>query len=84
MQQQLQNPKSLLSRANTVWQGPAVGYAWAKCGNWYNQAANHPKIKSFYDSGSRTIQDVHNQATAIAQQKKAAGQPADVAEGPSA
>lgn len=72
VQQQLSDPKSLLSRANTVWHGPHVGYAWSKLGTFYNSAANHPKIQQFYASSSRTIQDVHSQAKVIAQEKKAA------------
>lgn len=72
VQRKLEDPHSLLSKAHTVWHGPHVAYAWAKVGNFYNTAANHPKIQKFYSSSSQTIQDVHNQAKEISQQKRAA------------
>ncbi len=84
-----QQAKTLLSDANSpvaqaqssatrlLAQHPEVKargeWAWSKLGEYYNKAANHPAIRGFCDNAAKSVQDVHEEAKRIQQQRAAGG-----------
>ncbi|EPQ26270.1 uncharacterized protein PFL1_06205 [Pseudozyma flocculosa PF-1] len=69
--------RQVQQNVNAVLEKPEVksktDLAWSKLSEYYNAIVNHPRIHAFYTQTSKTVNDVHEEAKRIAEQKKAGG-----------
>lgn len=48
-------------------------FAWSKLTEYYNAIANHPRIHELYTKTSKSVNDVHEEAKRIAEERKKGG-----------
>ncbi|KAK0566626.1 hypothetical protein OC861_003149 [Tilletia horrida] len=68
--------RQVQAQAHAVYEHPVVkpraDWAWTRLSDYYNAIVNHPRIKSLYEQTSRTVQDVHEEAKRIKEEKQQA------------